>query len=213
MGGGWLAAIREINSTIDLLGLDGEWVTDENRVIPGEFFKQADLTKRISLERKYDLALSLEVAEHLDEQYADIFIDNICSHADVVVFSAAIPLMGGTHHVNEQWQSYWINKFSNRGYSVLDVIRPVFWDNKNVVSCYKQDMLLYVKNTRYDEVSVLFNDVSNLHTYNIVHPDKYIEAKAVDKVINRAWMMKHLPEWLFVFLKKIYLIFGKDRIV
>lgn len=151
--------------------------------------------------------------EHLDERYADTLIDNICKHADIIVFSGAIPLMGGTHHVNEQWPSYWIERFQRKGYRVMDVIRPVFWENENVAAAYKQDTLVYVRAGMYEEINDRFRDIENLHIYNMVHPDKFFEAKAPDKLINRAWMMKHMPEWLFSFLKKVYLIFGEDKIV
>ena len=212
-GGGWLASIREINPQIKLYGLDGDWIKPEDRMIPEPMFRVTDLTQKIDLGIKCDLALSLEVAEHLDEKYADTFVDNICRHSDVIVFSAAIPLMGGTHHVNEQWPSYWIEKFQTRGYCALDVIRPMFWNNSNVIAAYKQDMILYVKEDLYERMKGLFIEVSDLHIFDIVHPDKYIESKSPDKLINRAWMMNHLPEWLFAFMKKIYLIFGKDRVV
>lgn len=214
-GGGWLAAIRDINSEIELCGLDGNWVKEENRLISGEIFKEADLTSRIDLGKKYDLAISLEVAEHLDEKYADTFIENICRHADIILFSAAIPLMGGTHHVNEQWPSYWIGKFKRKGYKVIDCLRPVFWNNDNINACYKQDMMFFVKEGCYEEMkAVLLKPDDNDHIYDIVHPEKYFEAKAIDKFINRAWLMNHLPENVFLFFKKLYLTFGgKDKVV
>ena len=212
-GGGWLAAINEIDPQIEILGLDGDWVVAENRLIDDIYFKVANLTQVIDLGKKYDLAISLEVAEHLDEKYADVFIDNICRHSDIVMFSAAIPLMGGTHHVNEQWPSYWIKKFEERGFCVIDVIRPLFWENKKIIGAYKQDTLIYVRKEKYDAVCDLFRTELKIHQYDIVHPDKYIEAKAPDKLINRMWMMKHMPEWMFSLVKKIYLFFRPDRVV
>src|SRR3546814_4441067 len=44
----------------------------------------------IYLENKYDLAISMEVGEHLDEKYADIFVENISKSSDYVLFSAEI---------------------------------------------------------------------------------------------------------------------------
>ena len=65
--------------------------------------------------RRFDLVNCLEVAEHLDASRADSFVDDLCALGDVVVFSAAIPGQGGTHHVNEQFQSYWQERFRRNG--------------------------------------------------------------------------------------------------
>lgn len=148
----------------------------------------------------------------MDQQYADTFVHSICNSSDIVIFSAAIPLMGGTHHVNKQWPSYWIEKFKIEGNLPLDCLHPVFWDNKNVMACYKQDMLRYVRQEKFNATKDLFSKEEN-HIYDIVHPDKYCKAKAADKLINRAWLRNHLPEKVFVLLKKIYLIFGDDKVV
>ncbi len=64
-----------------------------------------------------DLAVSSEVAEHLHEQYADRFVDLLCSIADRVVLTAAVPGSTGDDHVNEQPNEYWIAKFESRGYA------------------------------------------------------------------------------------------------
>jgi hypothetical protein len=36
--------------------------------------------------------MSLEVAEHLEEEFAETFIDSLVSLAPIVLFSAALPL-------------------------------------------------------------------------------------------------------------------------
>lgn len=69
-------------------------------------FEAVDLRKPTVLGREFDLAISTEVAEHLKESFADVFVDNITNAAKQILFSAAIPNQGGVHHVNEQWQSY-----------------------------------------------------------------------------------------------------------
>ena len=212
--GGWLGTAYKHYPDTEILGLDGEWVDIKSLLFPHEFFRATDLTQQINPDKKYDLAISLEVAEHIEEQYANVFIHNICSHSDIVLFSAAIPLMGGTHHVNEQWPSYWIKKFKDEGFEVMDCLRPLFWNNKKINACYKQDMMIYVNKNKYENIKNIFGEEGEAqHIYDIVHPDKYIEAKAVNKIINRAWLMKHLPEKLFAFIKKIYLLFGEDKVV
>ena len=142
--GTWLAAFKECGAT-EIFGLDGEWVDKNKLVIPEISFLQADLTAPPSIDRTFDLAISLEVAEHLPAAEADKFVDFITSLAPVVMFSAAIPGQGGIGHVNEQWPSYWISLFNARGFMVIDCIRPQIWDNPDVLLCYQQNTLLFVR--------------------------------------------------------------------
>jgi len=49
---------------------------------------------------KFDLCMCLEVAEHLEPEYADTLIDSITSLSSMVLFTAATPNQLGTGHVN-----------------------------------------------------------------------------------------------------------------
>jgi len=71
-----------------------------------------DLTKKIDLNRVFDLAMNIEVVEHIDEKYADLVVENITRHVDLLVFSAAIPGQGGYGHINEQPFEYWVEKLN-----------------------------------------------------------------------------------------------------
>ena len=66
--------------------------------------------------RRFGVAISMEVAEHLPQKAADRYVDLLTRVAPVVVFTAAPPGQGGTDHVNEQPPSYWIAKFRDRGF-------------------------------------------------------------------------------------------------
>ena len=123
----------------EVLGVDGGYVYDP--VIP---FMAHDLRNPLVLDKKYDLALCLEVAEHLPEESADTLIDSLCNASDKVLFSAAIPYQTGHGHINCQWPSYWAEKFRQRGYAWGDY-RSDFWHNENVEPWYRQNMLLFVK--------------------------------------------------------------------
>lgn len=63
-----------------------------------------------------DLALSTEVAEHLPAEIADPYVDFLTAISDTVIITAATPGQGGTDHVNEQPNRYWIEKFVDRGF-------------------------------------------------------------------------------------------------
>ena len=121
---------------------------------------------------RFDIAVTIEVAEHLDEICAEAFIDNLCTAADIVLFSAAIKCQGGNHHVNEQMQSYWADKFLQRGYKPLDCIRKTFWNDSDIDFLIKQNCILYVKNSRYEELSDKLKP-SDL-PLDIVHPELYL---------------------------------------
>jgi SAM-dependent methyltransferase len=64
----------------------------------------------------YDLAFSLEVAEHVPAALAQQFVNYLAGSSSLVVFTAAFPGQGGIGHINEQPQQYWISRFEARGF-------------------------------------------------------------------------------------------------
>lgn len=127
----------------DVQGLDGDYVPRDRLRIDPARFQGRDLGQPFDLGRRFDLVMSVEVAEHLEDAKADLFVENLCRHGDVVLFSAAIPDQGGTHHVNERWPSYWIAKFAARGYQVYDLLRPLIWADGEVEYWYRQNCLVF----------------------------------------------------------------------
>jgi SAM-dependent methyltransferase len=145
--GTWLSVFYE-QGISDILGIDGAYVNRDQLLFPEEYFVACDLTKPLILpsdhRSSFDLAVSLEVAEHLPEESAAQFVASLVLLAPVVLFSAAIPHQGGTDHVNEQWPNYWAALFHDRGYVTIDWLRPQIWDNANVAYYYAQNSLLFV---------------------------------------------------------------------
>jgi SAM-dependent methyltransferase len=142
--GTWLDVCRQY-SIEDVFGIDGNHVDPSLLQIPQNCFKKLDLIKPIDLGRTFDLAISLEVAEHLPETVADLFVTTLTSLSPVVLFSAAVPGQGGFCHLNEQWQSYWVSHFKMCGHQLIDVIRPQIWNDTTVTSWYRQNILLFVR--------------------------------------------------------------------
>lgn len=68
----------------------------------------------------FDLALCLEVAEHIPAWHGGKLL-TILAGAPRLVFSAAHPNQGGQLHVNEQPASYWIDRFAERGFRLAPV--------------------------------------------------------------------------------------------
>ena len=139
--GTWLRAADELGAH-DYMGYDGAHVT--HLCIPKDRFAGVDLGQRLPAERKFDLAISCEVAEHLPAAAAATLVGTLTSLSDVVLFSAAIPGQGGVHHVNEQWPAYWQALFRARNYSAYDCIRPRIWNDDRVEVWYRQNTVLYV---------------------------------------------------------------------
>lgn len=89
----------------------------------------------------FDLALCLEVTEHLDPRTGERLVAALCSHSPVVLFSAGIPGQGGHGHVNEQWPAYWVECFERSGFSCSGALRWQFWRDDRVASWYRQNLL------------------------------------------------------------------------
>lgn len=65
----------------------------------------------------FDLALCLEVAEHIPEEFTDIFLKNVTAFSGLLAMSAAPPGQGGRHHVNERPRRYWAQKLAGLGFA------------------------------------------------------------------------------------------------
>jgi SAM-dependent methyltransferase len=164
--GTWLKVFEE-NGISAILGIDGSYVDKSLLKIDKHNFVDFDLEKVYHTDRKFDLAISLEVAEHLSIDSSDVFVKTITNLSDTVIFSAAIPEQGGQNHINEQEPKYWIEKFEKEGYQLFDVLRPIFWDNQNVDSWYRQNMLLFTKNV---DVKVKLDSLESFAGKHLVHP-------------------------------------------
>ena len=140
--GPWLKVFAELGVR-DFVGVDAEYVPREALRFDASRFVAADLTKPLTLDRTFDLAVSLEVGEHLGAESAGTLVASLTKLAPVVLFSAAPPGQGGINHVNEQWPAYWAAFFAEHGYSPIDAIRDRVWDDRDVDWWYRQNTILY----------------------------------------------------------------------
>jgi len=134
----WMAA-----GVADVTAVDGEYVARDRLAIPTERFLPHDLSEPLVLNRRFDLVQSLEVAEHLPADKAEVFVDSLTRHGDVILFSAAVPHQGGEHHVNEQPLGYWRAKFAAHGYAPYDCLRPRLAADLAVKPWYRFNSLIY----------------------------------------------------------------------
>jgi SAM-dependent methyltransferase len=141
--GDWLAEFSRWGCS-KVTGIDGDWVPLENLQIPKNCFHIADLTGQYpNFPNRFDLSCSLEVAEHIPPDAGVRLIKRLTDSADLVLFSAAIPHQGGYLHINEQYQSHWIQRFADLGYDAFDLIRPRIWRNEHCDWWYQQNLLVF----------------------------------------------------------------------
>ncbi|MBV1879122.1 MAG: class I SAM-dependent methyltransferase [Pseudomonadales bacterium] len=171
----WLAACKRNGSTM-VVGVDGRWVDRKLLEIAEAEFREHDLgLAAYAPAKKYDLALCIEVAEHLSASMGDQLIASLTLASDRVLFSAAICEQGGTGHINEQPQHYWAGRFAQQGFVPVDLLRPLLWDDDTVNVIYKQNMLLYVKEAAVKALGVSDLVVTSPMELDRVHPDLYAE--------------------------------------
>jgi glycosyltransferase involved in cell wall biosynthesis/SAM-dependent methyltransferase len=101
-----------VDQGVDCIGID-----IDARVSGNVHLIEEDLLK---LDGKYqrDLAICLEVAEHIDPQYSDKIVENVFKSilpGGRLIWTAARPGQGGVGHINCRTKAYWKKKFENIG--------------------------------------------------------------------------------------------------
>jgi SAM-dependent methyltransferase len=141
--GAWLREYGNCGVT-DVAGVDGDYVSREQLLIPSEHFIGHDLTASFDLDRSFDLVQCLEVAEHLPKQSSETLIATLVRHSEKILFSAAVPGQGGENHINEQPLEFWRAKFAKHGYIPFDFVRGALKNDARVAPWYRYNVLLYV---------------------------------------------------------------------
>lgn len=143
---GWRHFARGVGT---LHGVDGPWAPAAGMLRPGEFteidFQTLNGNAPALPRTRYDLVMSLEFLEHVTADRADMLAGFLASKGDVLLVSAAIPLQGGQHHVNERWPEYWVRRFAALGFEAFDGVRLALWNHAGVEHWYRQNMILYFR--------------------------------------------------------------------
>lgn len=162
--GAWLAEFERMGIT-DATGIDGDWVQEAEILFRYGHLVHHDLGKSLGLERRFDLVVSLETAEHLPPSRGPGFVADLVTLGDVVLFSAALPRQGGVGHVNEQWPDYWAELFREHDYLPIDCVGWQFWNDPDVAYFYAQNMFLVIRASALPQTPALHNWVEH-------HPDR-----------------------------------------
>ncbi len=168
--GAWASAFLAKGRTV--LGIDGAYVDLNRLFIPPSMFSAVDLNTPPPARQigNFDLAICVEVAEHLNPEKEVDFIDFLTTLAPIVLFGAAIPGQGGVGHINEQWQSHWVSLFERFGFGCRDIIRPKVWSDSRVKPWYAQNTFVFIKGAATD--GALQTDIVHPETYMRTHKNR-----------------------------------------
>jgi len=188
--GDWLSEFLK-NGIEIVKGYDGDWVPRDNLIIPHQLFYPLDFYSKFPKEEKFDLAICLEVVEHVSMDVSEKILDFMCMTADVIFFSAAVPGQGGYEHINEQFQDFWIDQFKVRGFTAYDYVRPKIWMNEKVSFYYQQNGFIFA-NSRA-KLKLNFEEIPFIS--KIIHP--FLYQKASDpKMYSIKNIFTHIPFYL-----------------
>jgi SAM-dependent methyltransferase len=174
--GTWLRAAADLGVTT-VVGIDGIVVANEQLHVDKTIIAQRDLSTPFDLGRRFDLAICLEVGEHLPVSSSGCLISSIVAHADTVYFSAACPGQPGQHHVNCQWPEYWQALFNRHGYACDDAVRWLIWGDQRIEPWYRQNIFM----ARRDPASA----GREARLKGVIHPEFDGIIKRFDEAIGR----------------------------
>jgi len=201
--GYWLEVWKSDLKVDDIMGVEGPYMTEKLFRIDLKYLKTADLKLPLHLNRKYDLVMSMEVAEHIPENCADIFINNLVNAGDIILFSAAIIGQLGTYHINEQMPEYWAKKFMAHDYIPVDFIRPKIWNDKEIQYWYRQNTLLFIKRSILNNFPQLkfAAEATDPDFLVRIHPEKYFAYVDEDNELQTfkgfmKFKLYHLKKWI-----------------
>ena len=99
----------------------------------------------------YDLVCCLEVAEHIEPEYTNMFLKNITHWSNQILMSIAPPGQKGTYHVNLQEMEYWDELMFDLDYVRHQVyahqIKNKIYDyrNRQGISAFYNNLVYYQK--------------------------------------------------------------------
>jgi len=182
----WLRVAQELGAT-EIRGYDTAELPLAARGLARTEFRVADLEQFIELEKTFDLAICLEIAQQLSPRAGVKLVKTLCSAADWVLFSAGIPLQDDTGPLNENWMEYWAGLFTSNDFLSYDILRDKVWHRKEIPFYYRQNACLYVRRGAHQ---ALKGFEPSPCPPSMIHPELYL--KLLNWLANRR---KHSPDW------------------
>ena len=146
LGGGlgqWCLAFKKLG-TIKVRCIDHPSVADADLLISPLEFVRCDLVHGIPPPaERFELAMSVECAEHVPGKWNADIVHFLTGSSDVVLFSAAVPRQPGHGHINTHSARYWRKLFQKCGFECYDVIRPQILFEESIPRWLRQNLFLY----------------------------------------------------------------------
>lgn len=176
---------------------DGNYISKDMLLDP-DLFQECDLEKELETDQKFDLAICLEVAEHISAKRADSLIRDLTKLSDIILFSAAVPMQGGQGHINEQPCSYWRNIFKKYKFTCYDLIRPEIKNDDNIPFWYKNNIFIYTKKKLSLKEFSQSNDFADFIHYDM-YKERLIQIKELEirlkkkeeELLANRWTLKN----------------------
>ncbi|MFC3174723.1 methyltransferase domain-containing protein [Novosphingobium bradum] len=172
--GTWSAAARELG-VANCVGIDGSYVQPDALLIPRDAFIAHDLEAPLPAHLGADMAICIEVAEHLSASRAPGLVEDLCRIAPVVLFSAGVPYQGGSGHVNEHWPEYWAAMFAQFGFLPYDPVRDLIWGDARVPWWYRQNLIIFARPEIAGGVAML-GQPAQASALARIHPELFLTA-------------------------------------
>ena len=133
---------------LEVLGIDASTAVQDYLKIKKENFLSFDLREEFYPDKKYDLAIAVEVGEHIEKEYDEMFMDNLCRASNRVLWTADIG-KPSRYHPNPQYPNYWMVKFFRRGFredkGMTDSLKLATGKIKDIKDKYIDRLVLYRK--------------------------------------------------------------------
>jgi hypothetical protein len=144
--------VAEFNRmNIPAMGMEGAKTAEPYLLCPPELVSFRDLRERLFFSEWFHLATCFEVAEHIEPEFADVFVENLVCLSNKILMSAAPPGQGGVGHFNCQPLEYWTEKFGYFGYMRNEMIEDNLkhllepWKSKPGIKAIHQNMVYYAR--------------------------------------------------------------------
>jgi SAM-dependent methyltransferase len=193
----WAKAFRDLGAS-DVEGWDGATEPPSSFHLPREAYRQVDLVRSPPADCRFDLAVCLEVAEHLPAQSANGLVALLVGLAPVVLFSAAVPGQGGVGHLNEQWPEFWKSAFAAHGYACLDIIRESVWNDPRVEWWYRQNVFLFAGQEGLAQNAALRAEADRPRADDL----QLVHSRILDRVKSFRGLMRQLPGAFWTALRR-----------
>jgi SAM-dependent methyltransferase len=135
--GSYIAGFRDCDPLMSVCGLEigARHATEFADESINETIIEADVGSDLTnWPQTYDLVLCIEVAEHLEEQYANQLCRNLKHFGNNrILLTAATPGQKGRGHINCQPHDYWIDRMEGDGWlydkNEVNAVREVWSDD------------------------------------------------------------------------------------